>query len=522
VQYWKRWVLINPRRYFKYNFNNITGDFDAIMAGNPKLLRFVGQAGRELAGVMRGKAKPTARYEEALERGVFDSGLTVQEIPDIHTLAAFEKYDPNRGKVSKLALMPLRKAWNVLQGTTQWRENVFRYAAYLDYAERIEAGESQASIGYGASRPEMVHWVKDYKDRAALLARDLVGDYGAISHYGAGIRESVIPFWSWMEINTRRYWRLTLNAYSQGVGKGIATGGGLALASGARKSALLAAQMAAFYGLITLWNGMLFADEEDELTDEQRRQLHILLGRNDKGEIVSLRAQGALSDALSWFGLSPAIDAFKEAELGRASPFAVAGEVAKAPVNKLGTALSPTITMPLESATGKKFWPDLFNVRENRDPARNIASAFSIENEYDALLDKPTRGYARSWQEAIVYRRDPGEMAYNEARGLVYGWLEREKGRKFRGGISSESGDVLRDYRTALKFEDKTAADEALARMVDYDIDQGKLNASIKQAHPLGPLAKKDHQQFVDQLTAEEYETFQRAELWYNQTFLGR
>lgn len=522
VQYWKRWVLINPRRYFKYNFNNITGDFDAIMAGNPKMLRFVGQAGRELAGVMRGKAKPTARYEEALERGVFDSGLTVQEIPDIHTLAPFEKYDPNRGEISKLALMPLRKAWGVLQGTTQWRENVFRYAAYLDYAERIEAGESQASIGYGASRPEMVDWVKDDKDRAALLARDLVGDYGAISHYGAGIRESVIPFWSWMEINTRRYWRLTLNAYSQGVGKGIATGGGLAIATGARKSALLAAQMAALYGLVTLWNGMLFADEEDELTDEQRRQLHILLGRNDNGEIVSLRAQGALSDALSWFGLSPAIDAFKDAELGRGSPFAVVGEVAKAPINKLGTALSPTISLPLESATGKKFWPDLFNVRENRDPWRNIAQSVSIENEYDALLDKPTRGYARSWQEALIYRRDPGEMAYNEARGVVYGWLEREKGRKFRGGISSESGDVLRDYRTALKFDDMTAADEALARMQDFDIDQGKLNASIKQAHPLGPLAKKDHQQFVDQLTTEEYETFQRAEIWYNQTFLGR
>lgn len=209
---WKRWVLVNPRRFFKYNLNNLTGDLDAVLAGNPQLLKQVGRAGRELADVKLGRAKASDRYNEAVARGVFDSGLSVQEIPDINTLAPFERFAKQPGAINKVTMIPLRKAWNALQGATQWRENVFRYAAYLDYVERLERGDSQSSVGYGASRPNMVDAVPDMKDRAAMLARDLLGDYGAISHYGSWLRETIIPFWSWTEINTRRYWRLSANA----------------------------------------------------------------------------------------------------------------------------------------------------------------------------------------------------------------------------------------------------------------------------------------------------------------------
>jgi hypothetical protein len=73
----------------------------------------------------------------------------------------------------------LGKTWGALRGGTQWRENVLRYAAYLEYVHRLEAGESMLKIGYGASVPAMVDAVTDPRDRAALLARDLLGDYGA-------------------------------------------------------------------------------------------------------------------------------------------------------------------------------------------------------------------------------------------------------------------------------------------------------------------------------------------------------
>lgn len=521
VRLWKRWVLVNPRRFLKYNLNNVTGDLDAVLAGNPKLLRHVGKAGRELADVMRGKARPSDRYQEAVARGVFDSGLSIQEIPDINQLAPFERFAEKKGKLDKYAAMPLRKAWNALQGSTQWRENVFRYAAYLDYADRLEGGESQSSVGYGASRPNMVDAVPDLKDRAALLSRDLLGDYGAISHYGSSLRQTVIPFWSWMEINTRRYWRLTGNAYSQGVGKGIAVGGGMAISAGARTTAYLAIRMALVYGMLSLWNGLFFPDEEDELGEAQRQQMHLILGRNDNGEIITMRTQGAMSDALSWFGLSAIGKAAHDYELGRGSLWSILSAAPKAAINKVATAVSPIITVPVEAATGKKIWPDVFNTRSNRDPWRNVFSTVSLENEYDLAMGKPSRGYARSWQEAAIYRKDPGEIAYNEARGVAYDWLKREKGQEFAGGFTSKRSEAARDYRTALKFGDQESADKSLNEMIALGVDSGDFSAMVKRAAPLGPIAKKDRQAFIDQLTPDEYQTFQRAQRWYDETFLS-
>lgn len=519
VRAWKRWVLINPRRFLKYNINNLTGDLDAILAGNPRTLRHVGRAGRELASVMRGKAQPSTRYEEAVARGVFDSGISVQEIPDLHAFAPFERFAQDGRRIDKIAMLPLRRAWCALQGATQWRENVFRYAAYLDYVERLEGGAAQSEVGYGASIPKMVDAVPDKKDRAALLARDLIGDYGAISHFGGGLRKTIIPFWSWMEINTRRYWRLSSNAFSQGIGRGVATGGGLALAAGVRHSAWLAVRAGMVYGLIQLWNEMFFSDEEDDLGEDQKRQLHIILGRNDAGEVVTLRTQGALSDALSWFGIGDTMAAFKEYERGRATLGEVLAQPLKAPINKVGTALSPALTIPLESATGKKLWPDLFNTRVNRDPWRNALSAFSLENEYDAAMEKPSRGYARSWQEAVLYRRDPGEIAYNEARGIAYSWLQDVKGQLGSSSFSTPRSEALRDYRTAQRFGDQSAADKAIDEMIALGMNDKDLAGSIKRAAPLGPIAKKDRAEFVAGLTDQEVETFTKAEEWYGRTF---
>ena len=522
VRLWKRWVLINPRRFFKYNLNNTSGDLDAVIAGNPRSLRKIGAAGRELAEVMRGKAKASDRYNEAVARGVFDSGLSVQEIPDIHKLEPFERFAKKPGAINRITVMPLRKAWAALQGATQWRENVMRYAAYLDYVERIEAGESQKSIGYGASRPDMVDAVVDPKDRAALLARDLLGDYGAISHYGGWLRQTVIPFWSWTEINTKRYWRLTANAYSEGIGKGVATGGALAIAQGARTTAWLALRMAMLYGLFSLWNSLFFPDEEDELGEAQRAQMHVILGRNAEGEIISMRAQGALSDALSWFGLENVGKAARDYELGRGSLVDVLTAAPKAAINKVATSLSPVITVPVEAATGKKLWPDVFNTRANRDPWRNLFQTVSLENEYDMAQGLPTRGYGRSWQEAVIYRRDPGEIAYNEGRGIAYDWLQREKGQSFEGGFSTPRGNAMRDYRTALRYGDREAAAKALDEMVKLGVDAGDFSAMVKRAAPLGPIPKKDQAAFIAQLTEDERQTMVRAQEWYNATFLGR
>ena len=119
-----------------------------------------------------------------------------------------------------------------------------------------------------------------------------------------------------------------------------------------------------------------------------------------------------------------------------------------------------------------------------------------------------------------MYRRDPGEIAYNEARGLAYGWLERVKGQSGSSSFTTPRSEALRDYRTALKFDDPDAADKALDRMIELGVDDKDLSASIKRAAPLGPIAKKDRAQFIDELTDDELDTFTKAEEWYTQTFI--
>lgn len=522
---WKRWVLINPRRFLKYNINNMSGDLDAIIAGNAGTLTKVGEAWKIL------RAGTGARYQEALDRGVFTAGLSVQEIPDINRLSEFRRLSDDKGR-TRLLVTPVAKVWQALSGVTQFRENLFRMAAYLDYIEKIESGMDPLKIGYGASVPNMVDAVKDPKDRAALLARDLVGDYGNISTSGSFLRRFFIPFWSWTEINTRRYYRLTHNAFAVSNTRGLVTGGLLGAGIAGRTAAFAIIRMGMVYALLNIANRLFHPDEEDDLTELQKRQVHLILGRDSKGEVISLRTQGALSDVLGTFGFTDAMAGIKNYEDGQGSIGDIAKAMAKAPVNKVLTGTNPMWTVPIEQLRGQTSWPDFFSGRPIHDRFRHIAGVFSVENEYDATLDalaptglayaKPSRGYARSWTESVVYKRDPGEMAYDDAKGIAYDWLSREKGQGGGGNMTNPRSEALRDYRLALRYNDEPAAMDALDRYeAEGGTDKG-FKASQKRQHPLGPIAKKDRADFLASLTDEQLETFEDAEEFYWRVYVGK
>ena len=38
IRHWKVWTLLNPRSFITYNLNNLSGDLDALIAGNPSAL----------------------------------------------------------------------------------------------------------------------------------------------------------------------------------------------------------------------------------------------------------------------------------------------------------------------------------------------------------------------------------------------------------------------------------------------------------------------------------------------------
>jgi len=520
---WKRWVLINPRRVLKYNLNNLSGDLDAVIAGNPKAVKKLPQAIRELWQVMIKGKTPSVRYREAVERGVFDSGLTIQEIPDINYMSEFENLinppSPIRQPVRFIG-SKLMKVWRNLQRFTWFRENWLRYAAYLNYVERLEGGESMSSIGYGAGKRGMVDEITDHKDRAALLARELVGDYGAISHFGKGLRRKVIPFYSWLEINTKRYWRFGINAWDQGIAQGFRTTGVLGASLGIRTTAYLTLRMAMLYGAVQIWNNLVMGDEEDELSAEQRVRLHLILGRDDNGDIRTLRFQGALSDFLVWIGFEDAIVTMLEIEKGRAGYGELVKTIAKAPVNKVLNGLTPLISAPVEYLSGKQFWPDVFQPRPIRNQARKIMQLFSVEHEYDLIFDRPSRGFGRSVEQAVVYKRNVGENAYNRIKGMSYDWLRREKGLQGSGGYVTPRSQALYEWRLSKKFGDIKAERKAYQKLRELGVSGTDLRTSIRRAHPLGGIAIRDRGAFLKTLTTRERELLDTSIAWYTETYL--
>ena len=69
---------------------------------------------------------------------------------------------------------------------------------------------------FGASIPEEVMALKDIKDRAYKLQNDLLGAYDSISVMEMSVRDHIIPFWSWKEVNFKRYVQFAKNAASDG------------------------------------------------------------------------------------------------------------------------------------------------------------------------------------------------------------------------------------------------------------------------------------------------------------------
>ena len=214
---WKMWILFNFRRFPKYMLNNMVGDMESILV-NPTswgTLKYVPQAFGEIRNYLYHSGEPTWKLQLAHDRGVLDSALTAQEIMahetyDLETYGdtAFERR-PKANKLSKAA----KKYFDTVRNFALWRENAFRYAAFLHYYDQVvDQGKGVKEIGYGAVPKHILDGITDPIDLAARYATDALGNYGNLSHLGRKLRRGPMPFWSWCtpsdtEIFTREGWR---------------------------------------------------------------------------------------------------------------------------------------------------------------------------------------------------------------------------------------------------------------------------------------------------------------------------
>ena len=527
VRLHKMWLLVSPRSWFRYNLQNITSDIDAALATFPSSLRlkkYMGPAIRELWDVQIKRGEPSAAYLEAAERGVFDAGWSINEVYEA---------EANIGDVMNTRNFTeknMRRVWRFFSRSTTFRENWLRYSMYMALRDKIMAAEGQnpdaapdiimPMVGYGGAKAEIVDATKDPLDRAALIARESIGDYGEISVAGEYLRGRWLWFWSWQEINFKRYFRLGQNIWltQRGFGRAQALSG-LGAKIGIRSAMWMAFRAGIFFGAVQIWNHMLFPEEEDELSEEDRLRLHIILGRAPDGKVVSLKMPGALSDFLGVFGYEDIAQYVSAVQSGRGNVGDLLETIALSPINRVVGGVTPILKVPMEVMTGQTTMPRFWEMRGLKDPWRHAFRTFKLEHEYDAILGRPTRGYADSWIEAIVTRRDPGENAYHFVRGLGYDWNETVKGSSYQGGAFNERSRNLYYYRKSIQVGDKDAAAHFRKRLREIGVKGEAMRSSLRNMHPLGMLAKRDKRRFLKTLTAEERRRFKRAVGWYNQTF---
>jgi hypothetical protein len=514
---WKRWVLTrNPKSVIKYNIRNFSGDLDPVIAGNPSTLTKVPKAAAELMDAMK-NGKFTPELKGYFDKGGFQQLLTVQELSGVNKLKPFERFANKSLAQKALDVVPntFKKYERITTSATNYREMVGRYATYLDYLGQLKNGKLK---NYGASKPEVINGLKNIEDKAYKLSNDLLGAYDSVSEAGQVLRNHLMPFYSWMEVNAVRYKQLFANAFkadtvAEKVGKsallGLKVPANIALKVG--KTALGAY---ALTGVLSLWNQLKYPNLEDTLPEDVKAKPHIILGQDSKGNTLYFSRLGALNDFLEWFGLDTAQQDVKDILDGKKTLKEQALDMVKSPINKVVGGISPFYKTPAEIALGKKTYPDVFKPSQIRDKTQYIAQSLNLKNEYDLLAGKPTRPYFESLSDAVMYDVDPKESAFYKILELKSKFKE-SIGDSGEGFFQSPRSNALYNYKLALKYKDNKAANKYIKEYQSLGGTQKGLSTSLESMSPLAGLSKDKQKQFISKLTVKEKQTLKQAEEYY-------
>jgi len=522
---WKQWILFNPLRVMKYWINNLSGDLDIVIAYNHRIIfdrymkpsQYLTSSIKDLWSDFRGRATPVqkAMLEDAMKSDVIGSGMTIKEIPDINEAGIFKALvGANPGVVQRY--------WGGVKEFNNFRENILRLASYRYFQDQIASGKTP----YGASRREEIDAITDSTLKAAKLARELVGDYGNISESGQWLRKHMIPFYSWIEINAPRYVRLLKNIKHEGGG---AAGLRIGAAATARAGVGLGIRATMLYTLVNLWNGVFFPDEDDEMQRAQRNQLHLILGRRDDGSVISIRFQGALSDALNWFGMEDFPQDFKDVVSGKVPWSKKFDEALKAPMQKLFSGARPIEKGAVEALTGKTLYPEMFKPRAIRDPWEHLAKSISMDVPYRyahyaagkaGILPaaKPIRGLLTPLLNTIAYTSEPGESAYYSTIEKISNFLKTE-GYEVPDVSPTRRSNALYYYKQAKRFDDEATAKQWLDEYTRLGGKREDIRNSMKKSHPVAFIPIKLRRKYMGSIDAEDRRTMDIAVDWWEKTF---
>lgn len=504
---WKEYILHMPLRFLKYELNNLSGDVDFVFAAQPKIFKEFKQAAKDAHGFHVQKKAPTGDLKTWIETGVIASGWRANELPRISSSEYFTWLTGEKpGVVTRYR--DFVGKWN------DAREDVARLATARYALKEWNAGRPF----YGASVPADVQALPTNTLKAAKVARELLIDYGRETEFGEFMRRKAVPFYRWMHGNFARYIQLAKNIKTM-EGEGAAAGrlGTVGAKQVIQKGTALAARAAVFYFAANAWNHLMFPKEEEEL-GESRNQLHLILGRDDQGNIQSLRLQGSFSDVLGWFGLedlpSDVADVFK----GRESLGDKSQQAYEAAISRAANAASPFYKTGVETLTKQSLYPNALKPRPIRDRGEHVAGLFSLKNVYKWIAGLPHRPLRQEISSLLTYNTDPGEAAYNAVRHIKYQWMEKQ-GMEADKTIPGKRSNALYYYKQALRYKNEKLADKFLAEYENLGGTDKGLKTSIDRSHPLSGLNKSQKEDFLDSLSPGERTVVERAEDWFDKVY---
>jgi hypothetical protein len=536
---WKQWILGSPRRAFKYNVRNMSGDAEATFVGNMSGFKKTPRAMAEVYDLYLTDKPMSPEMNKFFKRGGLETTLQAQELGEIKNLRQFrDLYEQEKGGAFKLPEKTWKGYWRGIRLANDFRESILRYSNFLDYREQMLSNPEGRPKNFGASLREEIMALKSIDDRAFRLSNELIGAYDEISVAGNKLREYCYPFWSWKELNFRRYVRLAKNAALDGKAAGQL--GKMALAKApimALRLGRFAVKATAMWSMLEAWNHLMYPDLEAKLSDDQKEQPHIILGRDKDGKTIHFNRLGMLGDFIEWFGVDALPGAIHKVASGRKSMKDAAVEMAGAPANTIFQGLSPFYKAPFEMILRKELFPDIFNPKTIRDRGLYFAKQMGLQDEYIALTKIPGEPYKKSFSKAFVYKEDPEEAAYRNVKDMVGDYLSKI-GRRGSGEANiTPRGNALYYAKLSRKFGDKESEAKFLKEYAQLFIGEEGLSGqapestlkkmasaianSYRSLSPLFGLPKQYYADFGKTLSPEDRKTLALALKFYNETLIG-
>lgn len=531
---YKSWILNNPMVVVPIQIRNLSGDAVAAVLGNPRTFLFVPQAVEELFGalVQHGPLEGDMLYW--YERGGPLSGMIATELNELNRLHSFlnrlerEDHPPiemirelrdnpmgvmRRQPMAKLQSLieGVRRGWEGIRLTVDFRENILRYAAYKSYLDFYR--EHGRWPNYGASLRDEIERLTEEDPRAAAfyLANDLMLSYDRTSVNGRGLREFIYPFWSFSEGNMKRYIRFVKNAaYNDTVAEKV---GRRLLGRELHGNTLAAMRVGTFFikaagvfFLLATMSRWFFPDDDDKLREDIRSMPHITWGHNQDGSVRAIGRIGLLHDILEWFNLDGSEQIVRRLLQGE-SKTRLALDIAKGPVQKMVGGLNPLVTATATGLTGLAFYPDVFNPRPVRNRVRQLLGDVGLRALYPLFSQAPNRSAERMLTDLITPSYNEDQGAISDMYSLEDRFLRR-MGKKRPIYFYSDLNSAFWAYRQAVRLDDKESMNHWLGVYYDLGGTPKTMETSFKQLEPLSALSELEQAIFfatLDQHDAEVY-----------------